>query len=192
MIYYCLIDDYTKYLHLLKIADTMPIERYTKYLNYIKLEDKLNCIISYMMIVKHLNTSNIKLNYTEYEKPYIENKHFSISHTSGLVIVGFSSEPIGVDCEKIKEFNDNLITYMFSLEELKKHQNTLDNDFLTKNWTIKEAYIKLLGTGLPKNFHEFDITGKKYQININSMKINDFWLSVCSKSDNIKFIPFTF
>ena len=54
---------------------------------------------------------------TENGKPYIKDHpdiHFNISHTNGAIAVAFSDSPIGVDVEKIRDFNLKITERFFT------------------------------------------------------------------------------
>lgn len=96
-------------------------------------------------------------------KPYVETApyHISISHSGDLVTGAVSSAPIGVDVEEIRQVSLHLakkvcieeeLLYVFSHvpsdEDFKKeHPMNVCERFL-EIWTIKEAYFKMLGTGI--------------------------------------------
>jgi phosphopantetheinyl transferase len=78
---------------------------------------------------------------TEYSKPYfpfLDNVHFSISHTKNMVMVALASNPCGCDIELIRPHRPGLESYVCTQRELECL------DFFSL-WTLKESYIKLKG-----------------------------------------------
>lgn len=96
-------------------------------------------------------------------KPYLSGSdiYYSISHSDGCFVLGVSSYPLGVDVESISE-----IAKMDSpiwLSEREKRDEMIQStwDYL-KVWTIKEAVLKLYGTGfrvMPHHLTVKDIKG---------------------------------
>lgn len=90
------------------------------------------------------------------EKPYIESAHgleFNASHSGDLAVCAFSDKSVGIDLEKTKVFNRNLINFVYKEEEIKYikyRSNTQDDEncLYTKLWTIKESIMKYYGKGL--------------------------------------------
>lgn len=84
-------------------------------------------------------------------KPYIVGgPAISISHSHGYGLVAVGEEPLGVDMEVVRPYSEKLPERIFSPVELKWFQEGLSTKvrFFTL-WTLKEAYYKYLGTGLP-------------------------------------------
>src|SRR5690606_13728827 len=60
-----------------------------------------------------------------------------------------ADETVGVDIQDIIKYNEKLAAAFCSPKELKVFHNAIDKDLtLTKIWTMKESYFKMLGTGL--------------------------------------------
>jgi 4'-phosphopantetheinyl transferase len=100
----------------------------------------------------------ILLQTNRFGKPFLENSGlwFNVSHTNSAFIIAISRKGrIGIDMEDIhlkwdiKELSD----YAFSEDEKRKihHQE----DFL-KLWTMKEALLKAIGTGLTSQLPKID------------------------------------
>ena len=197
MIYYLIINEDINMELVDQIAKQMPSSRYKKYLTYQKYEDKINCVFAYLLIKKYLIENNddgaINIDYTPLEKPFFKNKklQFNISHGNKMIAVAFSEATIGLDVEKITNFQ-NLLTSMYSKEEIKKYQDKLRIDeFNTKTWTAKESYTKLLGEGINIDFKTlvFDLEKNTIKYNgvyITSYQIEDYYLSISSSTTNIQ------
>ena len=94
-------------------------------------------------------------------KPYVSQpaearRPFNIAHTDGLVICGIDSQTddlLGVDVEKLDRRTDPALAQRYfsqpEIDHLEKCVSETDqqNTFL-KIWTLKEAFIKAIGTGL--------------------------------------------
>ena len=85
-----------------------------------------NAIYKEFLIVEYAMLKNIlslKLEqdfcYTPLGKPYIDgSKHFNISHCEDFLVIAVSNTEIGVDVEKVKEYNFKLANKVFNVSEL--------------------------------------------------------------------------
>jgi len=201
MIFYLFIDEAIDMEIVNERAKQMPFPRYQNYLNYYDDKDKINNFLSYMIIRKYFDNQSVEIgnlvfSQTELKKPFIKNSSvkFNISHSNNLIAVAFDRNEIGVDVERIKDFNNDIIDSILSDIEKKEYSKEIHkNDFLTKIWTVKESYTKMLGLGLSVDFDKISFSLDKdpifYDNNyIKSYKIRDYWLSVCSKEQNPKLI----
>lgn len=89
------------------------------------------------------------LTYTESGKPALvdDSRHFSISHTGKWVLCGVSSQEIGLDAQTRRRVCPRLAARSLSPEELSWAKQDMEPHF-TLLWTMKEAYLKYIGTGL--------------------------------------------
>lgn len=84
-------------------------------------------------------------------KPYLTHgPAFSLSHTQGAVAVAVGRGSVGVDVERIRPVQEQLIRRTLSGREYDWYcaRGRRLEDFFTL-WTLKESYYKYLGTGLP-------------------------------------------
>ncbi len=99
-------------------------------------------------------------------KPYCINYpyHFNISHSKQYTVVAVSDRPIGVDIEVIRPFSASASAKYLTEDE--KNYIVLDdipenrNQRFYKLWCAKEAYLKLIGTGLKGGIKTLSITPK--------------------------------
>ena len=80
----------------------------------------------------------------EHGKPVCKDKYFNISHSLGRIVFVEDVVPIGIDIEKIRKAEENLIHYVSSEQERAYIQN--EQNFY-EVWTNKEALVKAYGTG---------------------------------------------
>lgn len=94
------------------------------------------------------------LNYGSHGKPFLANRpdlHFNISHADGIAAAMVSDFECGIDCERIRPFKPRVMLRAYSKDEQTAVNSAPQNqrDFLFfRLWTLKEAYIKAIGTGL--------------------------------------------
>ena len=117
--------------------------------------------------------------YTEYGKPYLpylSDIHFNISHSEEYVVCAVSDKSVGVDIQKISEYNPIVAEKVCTQQELKQIENSADksSEFI-KLWTQKEAVLKMYGTGIASG----DIKNCLDNHNVKSERIEDYWLSIC-------------
>ncbi len=96
-------------------------------------------------------------------KPYLISHpdiHFNISHSGQWVVVAVADCEIGIDVERIKKVNLRIAERFFS--ESEKQQlfglpENLQTDFFFDLWTLKESFLKAIGTGLTKPLKSFTV-----------------------------------
>ena len=76
----------------------------------------------------------------EGEKPRFdtEEAYFNLSHSGGVMMLGISHSPIGVDIEKIRDIDYKKFDFI-DADDIE--------DFFEK-WTERESYLKFTGEGL--------------------------------------------
>lgn len=133
-----------------------------------------------------------KLGYSagEHGKPYLFNRkdiHFSISHTSGMVMCAVSDAEVGCDVEKKKKNRDEIgkiASRFFAEKEAQKIEESTDNeavDEFFRIWTGKESYVKRNGLGMTMPFDEFCIYDCE-TIPVTVWENDSFVASVCCEN----------
>lgn len=138
-----------------------------------------------------------KMNYgaTEGGKPFFtEYRHiyFNASHSDNVAVCSFSDSEIGCDIQHIEKARENVAKRFFTPQEYnyifdsnEKEKNTTDERF-ARIWAIKEAYLKLLGTGLSCGLASFDVCIEKAcarikdDIYIKEYCFRDYRIAICS------------
>ncbi len=90
--------------------------------------------------------------YNPHGKPHLAQHphiHFNISHCPNAIAVAIDNAPIGVDVERFVEPSESLLNYCMNADEviLVKNAEHPEQQFAAL-WTQKEAFFKLLGTGI--------------------------------------------
>lgn len=154
-----------------------------------------NLIIS--MADKYYYKNDLIIEREENKKPYLKNEnslHFNGTHTSNLFAAVMSDEyNVGIDAEKIRkrDFFSIAEEYFYKSEiEYLKNTHKLEIDFFTI-WTIKEAYIKMLGKTIfdIKNSIEVDLTERvikdAYGLFFSSFMLDySYIISICCSNIN--------
>lgn len=149
-------------------------------------------LIVRILACNHLNINNSEIVFGQnsYGKPYIigyPNFQFNVSHSENLLVVLVSDQAVGVDVEKIRNPNIQIVNRFFTENE---KDYVLSNPSLTTKrfyeiWTRKEAYIKYLGKGLSHPLLSFDVL-KEHGDNFFTFELDQYIISAFS--DN-KVIP---
>lgn len=93
------------------------------------------------------------LSYGENGKPFLAGRSdlcFNLSHSGQMAACAVSDLSVGIDIEKKRHFDENLIRYVFLDPEIswvRNHVEDSDTGF-TALWTIKESLMKYWGTGI--------------------------------------------
>ena len=94
----------------------------------------------------------------EHGKPSIigrEDIFFSLSHCREAACCAISSEPVGIDVESLRSFSPSLLRRTMNPEEAESILAASHPQLAFVHlWTQKEAYLKLIGTGLVDELHE--------------------------------------
>ena len=115
------------------------------------------CVLAYQLLKQGLQkacgiTENPVFVYNEHGKPSIVGHPeicFNLSHCKEAAVCVISDKPVGVDVESIREYKESLVNYTMNDEEvgLIKSADNPAAAFI-RLWTMKEATMKLIGTGI--------------------------------------------
>jgi 4'-phosphopantetheinyl transferase len=179
-------EEYKQYISLLPLAKQQQIDKF-RY----DIDKKLSLIADLFirfLICQNLNLHNKEISFEKnsFGKPYLLGNaefHFNISHTRNAVAIGISSNPIGVDIEKIKCADLKIAERFFCSNELEYILSNKQDRFFYEIWTKKEAYIKWDGRGLSIPLDSFDVTESKIDKILHTITIHDYIISICSRQD---------
>ena len=126
----------------------------------------------------------------KYGKPYLKKSevYFNISHCGDLGVSIIDKYECGIDVEKIREYSD-LMALKFCSDNEYKFLSEVDNKdyYFTIIWTLKEAYLKCLGTGItvPMNSINFIKNGKLLlelgSLNFSILNRENYIVAICRK-----------
>lgn len=134
--------------------------------------------------------SKEKLLKNEYGKPYYKNINirFNKSNTLDLSVLIIDNKECGIDIERIRKYDEVMAKRILSKEEY-DFVNRNNKDFIfTLIWTLKESYLKCIGTGLNLNLKDISfvkdnkILKTKNNYNLNYFIYEDkYIISYCTK-----------
>ena len=163
----------------------------------LKIDDKKRCLQGELLLIQGLKKHNIdynriKIKKNSYGKPYIQNNplYYSISHSHDYVVCAFSKNKIGIDIEKIRDVDIQIMNQFATSNEKKyilKSKKQLFNRFFTI-YTLKEAYFKMMGKNL-NNMLNIEFTINKNYISCSDFKVkvyiiktvNNYIISICEQ-----------
>lgn len=149
-----------------------------------------------------LNTDTLVITKNEHGKPYFQDVRgieFNISHSGDYVAVMLGDTHIGVDIQTVRPVKERVIYKMCNDDECSFVFSDTETDrAFIRLWTLKESYVKALGTGMtfPMSTVNFDLrnteedTGKFGKLsNQQGIFLNrdfdDFILSACVLNEDI-------
>lgn len=121
--------------------------------------------------------------------------HYNLSHADGIAACIVSDCECGIDCERVREYRPNVMKRAFSEKErdmVEKAPDDMKDQLFFRLWTLKEAYVKALGTGIsyPMDTAEFGFEGGEIRTNVQGWRFRQyivcggkFVISVCEKAD---------
>ena len=127
------------------------------------------CVLAYQLLKEGLHkeygiTENPIFEYNEHGKPSIVGHpeiYFNLSHCKEAVVCVISNHPIGIDVESIREFKDSLVNYTMNDDEVREIEASENPaSAFIRLWTMKEATMKLVGTGISNDMKTVIDTAK--------------------------------
>ena len=135
-------------------------------LRFKHLAGRFEHLKTWLMLVemlKSMGVTNFELQYNEHGKPsllHYPDIHFNISHCKNGLAVVVDDKPIGIDIESFREPTPALVQKTMNETEAAQIHST--EDFI-RFWTMKEAVLKLRGTGIVDDLHTV-LDGKGYRL----------------------------
>lgn len=114
--------------------------------------------------LKSFGIDDGSLIYGKHKKPYLascDNLFFSLSHNGIYSACAFYDKEIGIDIEKVKDVSDAVIKKVATANEyacLSSLDEKVRAQEFTRLWTVKESYMKFLGTGLSVSPLKIEVT----------------------------------
>ncbi len=169
-------------------------ERINKINRYAKHDDKIRSLAAGLLLEKafdNIGISGREIRIGDNGKPYLANGavFFNLSHSGERAMCSVSDMEVGCDVQKIGEANLKIADRFFSPSECKMLNAAGDESEKIKMfyrlWTLKESYVKAVGTGLKTPLGSFSVTTGE---NVNGYHFKEYYISdgyayaVCGKS----------
>lgn len=179
-------EPFEKYGHLMPLISEKRRERVERFrFDRMKLVSLFAELLIRYGIIEALGIKNkeIEFGYGEHGKPYLLNHPeycFSVSHSGSCIAFADYDKPVGVDVERLSDANMRIAGRFFTENEYKHIESSKDRDKeFYRVWTAKEAYIKMLGTGLSTSLSSFDVLNGS--VDCRTIFLPDYSLSVCAE-----------
>lgn len=84
---------------------------------------------------------------------------FNLSHSDEWTVIAVSDGEVGVDVQQVRPVDMRLATRFFAAEEARQIEKAGGGatELFYRFWTVKEAYLKALGTGLNRPLNSFTV-----------------------------------
>ena len=137
---------------------TLPVWRRVEVMRYRREVDRRVRVVAHRLLRQLLDEEfglildTLRVARTEHGKPFFPDYpdvHFNISHCDVAVACAVATSPVGIDVELVTELDMDVARRVLNDDELHKVLTAPRPDVaFTRLWTIKESYLKMLGTGL--------------------------------------------
>lgn len=115
-------------------------------------------------------------------KPMVKNYYVSVSHKDNYVVAVISKYEISVDIELIKNFNENVLTYFFTKDEINYIKNSKNkNKTFFKLYTKKECILKIINKNILYLKEINTLKCSKYYSFLHKYINKDYILTFCYK-----------
>jgi 4'-phosphopantetheinyl transferase len=95
-------------------------------------------------------------------KPQVAGLEFNLSHSGDFVAYAISDRPVGIDIEQVRAMDlSGIVQRFFAPSEFiawQKLSPTEQELAFFRTWTVKEAYLKAIGTGLHTPLSEVEVS----------------------------------
>lgn len=160
--------------------------------------DQKLCAIAYLLLIHALKKECIfnalpEFGYHADGKPFLTNYpgiYFNLSHCGNVAVCLLSDAEVGVDVEKVGEYDDELALVICNEKEYRWISGFIDPHLKAKKfteiWTRKESLVKWRGTGLNCDPREIlpaaypEIPEESFHVSSIYDEAGDFYISVCS------------
>lgn len=195
-VFFLPITDKVDYGHLSLYAKFVSEERRDRLERITSEKDRCNSLLAELLARYALKRSlmldqaQIVLAHDELGKPYfdgIADAFLSISHTDGCVAVAIGETRVGVDVERLRPVKLQLADRYFDPRETSRIYAEDDREAaFMEIWTKKEAYLKMLGTGLRKPLAFFCVFDDALRAKFITRRLGGHIISFCSDAENME------
>ncbi len=144
------------------LLPSVSADRRAKVTGYLRLEDRARSLAAGLLIrYVELNTGD-RVVFTQ-GRPLFAGpsaRHLSLSHSGDYAVCAVSDRNVGADVEQIGDSLAGLEEQLFTDTERETLSRTEPADLEARRyrlWTLKESYLKALGTGLSRDPRSFSI-----------------------------------
>lgn len=161
--------------------------------NYSLLKRNLHKMVQLYYAEKYrISDEAVQIKKDSRGKPYViicgerTSDFFNISHASGVGVVIFSNNEVGIDIEMVRNADDRIAQRFFRVNEKQYLHDSADEIEYQRRfyeiWTKKEAYSKWSGIGLAENLASLDVLAKQYAFQNIEIDGTEYALAVYGQS----------
>lgn len=141
------VDTNTNSLESLLLSKYLSLENKKEISRFLLEETKKEKAASFILKNKYIGEYYLN----EFNKPISDKCEFNISHSKGVVVFIMDNTPIGIDIEKIREVDTNLVDH---ISNDKEKEYITNKEKFYEIWTNKESLVKCIGTGIVDKINE--------------------------------------
>lgn len=185
-------EEYEKWYSLMSVEKKQRVDRFRL------VDDKKRTVAGEMLARKaiadccHVSEEEIQIGLSEYGKPFVIDLdvEFNISHSGDMVVCAVDCQPVGIDIEQIRPIDLDVIKRICTEDEIAYIlEDNLRNDIFCKItdyfvltrffevWTLKEAYGKLMGTGIV----EGRVGNVSNHCNVSKYILDGYIVTICTE-----------
>ena len=160
-------------------------------------------LLQYSLFEATNQYGEMTFSYNKYGKPTLKNVNdffFNLSHSGDWVVLAYGASEVGVDIEKIRSGNERIVEGIFKEEEKEYIYSVAGmerNKRFTQIWTLKESYIKYLGTGFSTGMNTFSVGALNNVVIDDNRELNenlflksilykpDYYLAICGEEQKV-------
>lgn len=194
-----------------RIFSKQTVQRKRKAQSFLRKKDAIRCIcagalIQYCLLKERNINEELEMVYNQYGKPRVKDLDdffFNISHSEEWVVLASSISEVGIDVQKIinKKF-DTISPFFSDVEQeyvLKTSNRTERFRRQSVIWTLKECYLKYLGTGFAYGKSKIFINPRNMQVEFSDRNnggnpklqyytfLRGYILAVCGDKTDVSF-----
>ncbi len=180
------------YRLLYRLASRDRRERADRYLHR---EDALRCVTAYALLCYATGCSEPSVVCTTEGKPYLPDMpdlYFNLTHSGDFVAIAYGTTPVGIDMEKIllDGVHPGIAQRFFAPAE--QQEATTPEGFF-RVWSMKESYLKYLGTGLSYPMQSVDVLSPELLPAFYVTELEGYALAVFSpdRDKKVDVLPFS-
>lgn len=162
-------------------------ERRARADRYLKAEDRVRCVVAEALLWRIPGFSPEKLTKTPKGKPCFGDGgavHFNLSHSGRWVVLAWGDSPVGIDVEEIRMNMDPIARQCFHQQEQEAVFSAPEQErsrAFFRIWTMKESYLKYLGTGIDRPLSSFSVLEELPGVILSSYFLPDACLTLCAQ-----------
>lgn len=115
-------------------------------------------LLDYVLSQHGLSEKSAVFHTNSYGKRLLADADVNLSHSGHYVLCAYGSTSVGIDIEQIKEGTEKIARRFFAEQEYQwMMEQERKEEAFCRLWTLKESYVKQLGTGMATPFNQFEI-----------------------------------